>query len=345
MRKVRTDLSPNELKRMFESGNLSFDYPIQRKPGQWNLFKQSELIHSFVCDDPIPDMYAVQKDGIIYIIDGSQRLTSVFSYIDNEYKCHPNTPNAKMDLYNMNIELSNKDFSQLDEAAQNKILNEKLNVYILENATYEDIERVIRKLNNGSPMTNSQKIRGVLGKDLSKTLKEIAKKKFFEQTKLTPKAIDRHEDEAVIIQTHMLFYENDWNKLNSRDVLNYSEVIRREDRVDCLQKISEAIDYLIEVLDIAKQKFVFSKELTRILRKAHLPMIIYTAIFALENNVTARHFAEWLFTEMNDQLNPDFPIDTGYKKYCGHGSTAKVKVLGRRDYMMSSFEKNLKKSV
>ena len=53
----------------------------------WDKKRASKLIESFLKDVPVPVIYlSVREDGKYEIIDGLQRLTSVFKYFKNSYE-------------------------------------------------------------------------------------------------------------------------------------------------------------------------------------------------------------------------------------------------------------------
>ena len=70
-----------------------YDYNLQR-PFVWTLHQQQELIWSIFMGRPIPPFVFIHhansrmddnESAIIQIIDGKQRLTTIFRYMDNEF--------------------------------------------------------------------------------------------------------------------------------------------------------------------------------------------------------------------------------------------------------------------
>ena len=71
---------------------LNFNHPIQRKGGVWSIDAASSLIHSILMNSlyPIPSLYCLkemnEKGKYTYsILDGKQRLTNIFSFIDSNF--------------------------------------------------------------------------------------------------------------------------------------------------------------------------------------------------------------------------------------------------------------------
>ena len=69
-----------------------YGYNLQR-PYVWTLLQQQELIWSIFMERPIPPFVFIQHtvdnigmgDATMLVIDGKQRLTTIFRYIDNEF--------------------------------------------------------------------------------------------------------------------------------------------------------------------------------------------------------------------------------------------------------------------
>jgi hypothetical protein len=89
--------------RMYEKGNISFDYPIQRQADQWDHLQKSLLIHSIIEDYPIPALYTTVQEKIYQVLDGKQRLTTILDYINDQYPLHPDTPIAVIEDEKYNL--------------------------------------------------------------------------------------------------------------------------------------------------------------------------------------------------------------------------------------------------
>lgn len=52
----------------------------------WNIKQKSELIESILMGIPLPVIYLFeQNDGRLQVVDGRQRLTAIFQYMNNEF--------------------------------------------------------------------------------------------------------------------------------------------------------------------------------------------------------------------------------------------------------------------
>ena len=79
------DLEIESLYNKWKRGKLIIQANFQRQ-FVWDSKKSSRLIESALLDIPLPVVYISQeKDGNDYVIDGQQRLTSFFSFIDCKF--------------------------------------------------------------------------------------------------------------------------------------------------------------------------------------------------------------------------------------------------------------------
>ena len=87
-RKVYTDKGDPEVDSLYgkyKRGKLVLQPDFQRH-FVWDTPKSSRLIESALLDIPLPVIYlSEEKDAKEYVIDGQQRLTAFFSYIDGKF--------------------------------------------------------------------------------------------------------------------------------------------------------------------------------------------------------------------------------------------------------------------
>ncbi len=76
----------------------------------WDRVKASRLIESALLEVPLPVIYLSQEiDGKEYVIDGQQRLTSFFSFIDGFF---PDGKNFVLTSLNVFSELIGKTYKE-----------------------------------------------------------------------------------------------------------------------------------------------------------------------------------------------------------------------------------------
>src|SRR5262249_3607122 len=82
----KNDRSLDELARWYTDGRLTLDPEWQRNY-VWKDRAASRLIESFLIDLPVPVIYLARSaEGAYEVIDGLQRLTSVFNYFNGKLK-------------------------------------------------------------------------------------------------------------------------------------------------------------------------------------------------------------------------------------------------------------------
>ncbi len=105
MIKTTLNWTVKNLKNMYDGKNtLQMDHVIQRQSGQWDgdKLKKSLLIHSILANYPVPPIYCLkepldEKNFSYSILDGKQRLSTAFDYIDGRYPLDEETPSVVID--------------------------------------------------------------------------------------------------------------------------------------------------------------------------------------------------------------------------------------------------------
>lgn len=181
-----------------DSGNIVYDHPMQRLPGQWDIEQKSLFVHSIAVPYAIPQIYALQFfdnfDEAFTILDGKQRLTTTIDFVRDGFALSKDIPpvfirkrqtvvdengNRHAEFVNMEYDISNKKFSELDEKIQERITGYQFSVVLLSDCTDEDIENQFLRLNNGTPLTRDQRTRVRLGDELAAFLDEQEQKEIF----------------------------------------------------------------------------------------------------------------------------------------------------------------------
>lgn len=167
-RKVYTEQGDPEIEslyRKWKDGDLDIQPDFQRG-FVWDIIKASRLIESILLDIPLPVIYLSQeKDGREYVIDGQQRLTSFFSYIDGKLP-DPQLPfgkDFKLNSLNVFSELIGKYFKDLPKELQKKIRYYKIRTITFRKESEQDLKfEVFERLNTGSVSLNDQELRNCI---------------------------------------------------------------------------------------------------------------------------------------------------------------------------------------
>jgi len=194
----KADRSLSDLHRWYKSGKLIVDPEWQRNY-VWDDARASKLIESFLLDIPVPVIYLAKDDkGKYEVIDGLQRLTSVFNYLDNRYKLQ------KLDLL---TEHSGKLYSELPEEVQEKLMDSLLRSFELSDGNGDIHFIVFERLNTGGIKLNDMEIRNCLYRgSLNKLIKELSKNQNFINAVNQKNFNKRMQDRAFVLR-FLAFYE------------------------------------------------------------------------------------------------------------------------------------------
>ena len=201
---AKNDRSLAEFHRWYRNGRIVVDPEWQRKY-VWERKRASRLIESFLIDLPVPVIYLAVNDESKYeVIDGLQRLTSVFDYFENKY------PLTGLEIRS---DLNGKKFSDLSDELQAKLEDTTLRTFELSKTTQKDLMFIIfERLNTGGMALNDMEIRNCLYRGrLNDLLKELAKDDRFLAC-LNQVGIDRRMDDRMMVLRFLAFYQMTYTK-------------------------------------------------------------------------------------------------------------------------------------
>jgi hypothetical protein len=163
----------DSLHKRFKKGKLDIQPNFQRQY-VWDNIKASRLIESILLDIPLPIIYlSEEEDGRTYVIDGQQRLTSLFGFIDGK---HPDGKTFKLVKSNVFPALNGKTFRELPDDLQDKITCYKLRTITFLKDSAQNLKYVIfERLNSGSVSLNDQELRNCIYRGpYNELLKELS---------------------------------------------------------------------------------------------------------------------------------------------------------------------------
>lgn len=155
--------------------------------------KASRLLESVLMGVPIPVIYLAEEDDFSYsVIDGQQRLTAFFKFLDN-----------KLSLRGLNVfsEFNGSTFQQMPRDMQNKIREFKLRTIVIKRESDPEIRfEIFERLNTGSVNLNPQELRNCIYRgSYNALLADLSKDpdflRLFGRTKPDRRMVDR---EAIL---------------------------------------------------------------------------------------------------------------------------------------------------
>ncbi len=299
----RMQFSIYELKRRYDRGAIRLDPDFQRNY-VWKSKQKSELIESIIMGIPLPLIYLAETmEGNLVIVDGRQRLTTFFDYLDNKFA-----------LKGLNIlpQLNGCKFQDLES-------NEDMRKFAASIEDFQLIMQVIKyptpdrvrfdifdRVNRGGTPLNNQEMRNALYQGRStKLLNRLAEREEFKRA--TGNSISSiHMKDKYIILRAIGFYLWKKGQLIKR---NGEKVRYRSDIEELLGETMEQLNRMSEaglreleemfcgVMD--DSYFILGEDAFRIPtdsgRRRPVSMTLFESLF---------YFLA-LFAEENQGINPD----------------------------------------
>lgn len=352
MEKRNQVYSLEELMEQMGKKKLCFDYPIQRESGQWDKQQKALLIDTVLNGYFIPDIY-IMKEGTeefspMSVLDGKQRLTTLYEFskdgfalpqdmddviITDVFFDDEKNPVKEERVYSV----CGKKFSGLDPEVQ-KVFNKfRVSVSLLAGFSDEQIEDEFYRLNNGCTFTKAQKANVLLGTELAGKIKELEQCDFFVNRAVFGN-LQRKRGEVTncILQSMMLISGFDYKSFSPNETLRFAERLNENPDYELIDRTKDLFDELLCVLP------PYDKELDKsCLKKIHIPILIKNldTVRKMDTTVTDDEYEAFLLDWFTAGM-----VCSNYIDFCGHGSTAKVKVEGRVQAMeeaLNDFLENL----
>lgn len=341
MIKTTLNWTVKNLKSMYDNKNtLQMDHVIQRQNQQWegDRLKKSLLIHSILANYPVPPLYCLkeplnEKDFSYSILDGKQRLCTVFDFLDGKYPLDIETPAVVID--DVTYEIGGKYFTDLDIECQQELLRFKFTIYGFEDASDDLIEEIFFRLNNSTPLSKPQKAMPLCGVQNAKFIKSILADKFFSEICQFSALQRRKSDDMCSLLQAMMLLDNrhcdyEYTSISADETMRYAAFIKNNYSEEQKERVFDIVDYLEKAFP----------ESNKMLKKINLPMVMLVADIAMGKDYVAiknryrvgpMYFRQWFsyfFGECADE----------YKQYCSSGSIKKEKTLKRIEIMEKSFK-------
>ncbi|MBD4616721.1 DUF262 domain-containing protein [Xanthomonas citri pv. citri] len=132
--------------------------PEYQRLFRWTIEQRSRLIESIVLGLPIPPIFLIEgQSGILELIDGLQRTSSVLQFLDHGAINEPELRLAGCDIVN---ELNSKVFSELPLTVRLKIKRSPIRATIINKSGDAFVKyEMFKRLNTGGSLLSSQEIR------------------------------------------------------------------------------------------------------------------------------------------------------------------------------------------
>lgn len=173
-REIYTDSYPmsiGEIISIYKSGELNIN-PIFQRLFKWDIEQKSKFIESILLGIPIPPIFVSQrKDGVWDIIDGLQRLSTIYEFVGvlNKPDGKKYDPSKLVGTHFL-PSLNNK-YWQNDEDPENSFTpnqridfkRSKLNINIIKKQSDSDVKYdMFQRLNSGGTILTPQELRNCI---------------------------------------------------------------------------------------------------------------------------------------------------------------------------------------
>lgn len=331
-----------QIAKMIDKGTISFKNVVQRS-FVWERHRMSELIWSIIMGYPIPPVYSERggnEDDKIKkydVLDGQQRCTSIYKYINDEFALTELKPIPYLDEdgNECTIDISGKKFSELEEELQDIIKDATITVKYFDNLEQSQKAEMFRRLNNGKPL--STKSRTLASAKNIVGLLDIGSHKLFDEM-LTEKARVNKNHAVIVVKAWAMmtkkiedisFASKDFNPM-----IEEAEITAEEK-----QKLINLFDFVVNVHDELignKEKAVAKKLYT----ETHFVSLIPYIKDAINNGISESMVAEWLTNFFKTENNTD--VYSKYMDACSGGVAKNASVVARNEALGESYKEFFK---
>lgn len=295
----------------YERGSISFKHKLQRPTKQWNALMHSLLIHSLLAGYPLGEIYVEENDGVIYTIDGTQRVSETIRFVNNEFSLAKSTPSIVLNVMeegkrvSKEFVLAGKKFDKLDKEVQKALLSSDMDFCFLLDYTDQELKEMFRRKNLSIPLSAKQMRVCYESDELCKVVYELSNNLFMDKI-ITVAQKKKGSDRDAIRQTFMLLLSDD----------EHSYTSFRKDDIDAFiidhgDESTALYDDVLEALVALDDVFV-NEDFIKI-PVTSVPMILWGAVKVVKNNGDMQAFANAVSKFVQDLASGDESLEE-YRK-------------------------------
>ncbi len=242
----KSDTSIFELYHWYKTNRLNLTPDFQRMQ-VWDNKKSSRLIESVLLEVPIPLIYLNQENNGDYsVIDGQQRLTAFFDFIDSKFK-----------LTGLTIlsDLNGKTFRDLSDELQKKIEDTTIPIITISNDSDPNVKfDIFERLNTGSVQLNAQELRNSIYRGpYNDLIKKLAVYPDFLYLLGLEKPHFRMQDVELVLRFFAFFHQTYLNYATPTKQFLNKEM--EEHKILIENEIQELTDVFKKSVDLTKTVF------------------------------------------------------------------------------------------
>ena len=334
-----------QIAKMIEKETISFKNVVQRS-FVWERHRMSELIWSIIMGFPIPPVYSERggtesdKVRVYDVLDGQQRCTSIYKFINDEFALTELKPIPYLDENGneCEVDISNKKFSELEEELQDIIKDATIIVKYYDNLDQVKKAEMFRRLNNGKPLSTKSRTLAS-AKDIVGLL-DIGSHKLFNEM-LTEKSRTNKNQAVIVVKA--------WTMLNKdvKDISfaskDFNPMIEQVEILDGeKQELVNVFDYIVEIHDglIANKERDVARKLYT---ETHLVSLMPYAKISIDRGISEAMFGEWLVNFFKTENNSD--VYSKYMEACSNGVARNGSIVARHNALGESYAEFFKEDI
>lgn len=257
--------------------------PEYQRDFVWDESRQSKLIESIVLGLPIPPIFVAEnKSGRLEIVDGSQRIRTLSSFVNGT---------LELDGLEKVTKLNGMKFENFDISRKRKFNNTTIAFFVLSESATEEVKNdLFERINRGSDTLRGMETRkGVYRGEFTDFIYNVCAKNqlFNESIHLSKTVRKRQEHEELVLRFFALIDNypkyNSFSRSVSKSLDNYMgekrENFSNDEKELKLQHFERMVNFVVNNF-----KFGFSKKNGQDVSRIFFEAISVGTHFALEEN-------------------------------------------------------------
>jgi uncharacterized protein with ParB-like and HNH nuclease domain len=208
------DFTLEVLNDKWKSGEI--EVPKFQREFVWKQTQASKLIESFMVGLPVPSvfLYTERKSQKYLVIDGQQRLKSVFYFLEGYFGSEDKQKRGVFRLEGLSQKSRwyKKTFAEFDEPDQRKFKNSVLRAFIVQQLDPQDdtsVYHIFERLNTGGTLLTNQEVRNcVFGGKFNELLNQLNTNVNWRAILGRAKEDSRQKDKELMLRFFALQGEN-----------------------------------------------------------------------------------------------------------------------------------------
>jgi hypothetical protein len=168
-----------------------YDLPDWQRQEVWNREKKQRLIDSILRGWKLPKFYFIETSGDNFLVeDGQQRLNAIWEFFSNELPLSGDSAR----------QFGGRFYQDLPRKVADAFDDFEISYDLISGATDEELKEFFQRLQEGMPLTSSEKLNAVPSK-LTDYCRSVANHAFFRQTVAIPNTRYAHFDIVAKVAT------------------------------------------------------------------------------------------------------------------------------------------------